>query len=497
MAEKVGGIEFDVTVDTSGTALASAKVDAAAESMGNSLSKVDAATKKTSNNLKMSGRNMSYAMGQAGNQIADFAVQVEMGTSPMRAFTQQGSQMAAMFGPAGMVVGAIIGVAGALISTLIPSFGKSGKAIDDLVEKLKELGKIEDLTAEQQALLDMANKKSVEETNKKIESIKKEIAENENLNKSRQGKIDNPSRGQMGGVAAQKALKEQIKETNDELVFQRAQLATYNQELGNLTEPEKKKTEALLSGLKERQLLIDTFQQIKSNQEAGAYSNEVANEKMQFAAKVAQMQESHKEMMELAGANQEAINLVRDIQFSETEMAHADHQARITAIEEAEAKRRLQLAEQEQRVKMTALGGAFKNLSALMNTESRKMFEVGKAAAIAGALVDAYAAVTGAYKVGSKIGGPPLGAAYAAAAGVAQAVNIANIAKQKMGGAQSMGATQSFSGGVPVQNTASQQNQQVDVYLSGDNFSRAGIAGLVSTLNEYFSDGGTTLNVKG
>jgi hypothetical protein len=124
----------------------------------------------------------------------------------------------------------------------------------------------------------------------------------------------------------------------------------------------------------------------------------------------------------------------------------------ITAIEEKAKNDRLRIAEAEKMAKMSALGGAFKSLSSLMNTESKKMFEIGKAAAVAGALVDAYAAVTGAYKVGASIGGPVLGAAYAAAAGIAQAVNIQNIAKQKIGGAQAMGATASFSGGVPTNN---------------------------------------------
>lgn len=129
-------------------------------------------------------------------------------------------------------------------------------------------------------------------------------------------------------------------------------------------------------------------------------------------------------------------------------------ESELTDIEEKAKNQRLALAEAEKQAKMAALGGAFKSLSALMNTESKKMFEIGKAAAIAGALVDAYAAVTGAYKVGSKIGGPIVGAAYAAAAGIAQAVNIQNISKQKIGGAKTLGATQSYSGGVPTTNTS-------------------------------------------
>jgi hypothetical protein len=56
------------------------------------------------------------------------------------------------------------------------------------------------------------------------------------------------------------------------------------------------------------------------------------------------------------------------------------------------------------------------------------LFAIGKAAALAQATIDGYAAIQGAYKSGSVIGGPPLGAAFAAAAAAATAVNIAKIA---------------------------------------------------------------------
>jgi hypothetical protein len=168
----------------------------------------------------------------------------------------------------------------------------------------------------------------------------------------------------------------------------------------------------------------------------------------------------------------------------------------ITAIENKAKNDRIKVAESEKQAKLNALGGAFKSMSSLMNTESKKLFEIGKAAAVAGALVDAYAAVTGAYKVGAKMGGPLLGAAYAAAAGVAQAVNIQNISKQKMGGAQTMGATSSFSGGQAVNNTQ-QQSQNQNISLSGiDANSLISGGQLVSTLNAALGDG-YTINFAG
>jgi hypothetical protein len=140
-----------------------------------------------------------------------------------------------------------------------------------------------------------------------------------------------------------------------------------------------------------------------------------------------------------------------------------------TSIDEDSARARQNIADMENKSKLNAVSQMFSSISSLMNTESKKMFEIGKAAAVAGAIVDGYAAITGAYKVGAKIGGPVLGGAFAAAAAVQTAVQIQNIAKQKIGGAQSMGASGSFSGGAPVTNTQPQAQGGTNVNVSGIN----------------------------
>ena len=131
----------------------------------------------------------------------------------------------------------------------------------------------------------------------------------------------------------------------------------------------------------------------------------------------------------------------------------------------ADADARIEAA--KERTKLNAISGMFGDLSSLMNTESRKLFEIGKAAALSGAIVDGYAAVQSAIKVGNDIGGPPLGAAFGAAAAIQTAVQVKGIAKQKFGGGG--GGATSFSGGVPAVNTqqaAPQQTQTVDVRVT-------------------------------
>ncbi len=140
----------------------------------------------------------------------------------------------------------------------------------------------------------------------------------------------------------------------------------------------------------------------------------------------------------------------------------------------ADAEERIENAKNQ--AKMNAVSSTFSNLASLMNTSSKKLFAIGKASAIAGAIVDGYAAVQ---KTMASVPYPfniPLAAAQA----VSSAVQVQGIAKTKIGGAS--GGASTFSGGVPTVNTSSagaggggQAVQQIDIagfdsnkFYSGD-----------------------------
>lgn len=160
---------------------------------------------------------------------------------------------------------------------------------------------------------------------------------------------------------------------------------------------------------------------------------------------------------------------------------HADHEANLTRITKMENQARLEAAQ-----------GMLGNLSTLMNSESRKAFELGKAAAIANTVINTAQSAMGAYSAMSSIPyvGPVLGAAAAAAAVAAGVVQIQNIRKQKFGsGSSGVSATQAVNNAAePV---ASQQQQSKTVYLSGideNSFVRAG--SLVEMVNQELINGG-------
>lgn len=81
--------------------------------------------------------------------------------------------------------------------------------------------------------------------------------------------------------------------------------------------------------------------------------------------------------------------------------------------------------------KAKALSNGLANLEALQKTGSKEAFQIGKAAALARAAIALPETALQAFKSGVGIGGPPLGAAFAAAATAVQLANIRNIQSQK------------------------------------------------------------------
>lgn len=152
--------------------------------------------------------------------------------------------------------------------------------------------------------------------------------------------------------------------------------------------------------------------------------------------------ESEYQARMLAISEAKALELESKIAFDELEIRAAmDRESQITEIERQAAEARMELAEQERQVKLGAMQSLFGGLSALMNTGSKRLFAIGKTAAIAKATIDGYTAIQ------SALANVPYPFNIAAAAGMAvqTAANIASIKSQQFGG----GGTISAAGGSP------------------------------------------------
>ena len=181
-------------------------------------------------------------------------------------------------------------------------------------------------------------------------------------------------------------------------------------------------------------------------------------------------------------------------------LTEEEFQAAKDALAKDAAQKQVAIAEQEAQAKRNIMKGMMTNLSTLMNSGSKKMFQVGKAAAIANALISGYEAVVHSYNAGARIGGPPVGAAFAATAAAATAAQIGQIRKQSFGGG---GSPVAYSGGLPATNTTtgggmgavnpnanSGGQRTISINLVGGGmFSAEQIRELIGKINEQTGDG--------
>ena len=115
---------------------------AAFDSVQANIEKLNRNGVRANTNVDKAARQMRAGFQQAGYQIQDIAVQLQMGTSPFIVLAQQGSQVASIFGAGGALTGAFIAVAAAIGYTMMPALFDSSSALEKLNEAAKELDEI-------------------------------------------------------------------------------------------------------------------------------------------------------------------------------------------------------------------------------------------------------------------------------------------------------------------------------------------------------------------
>ena len=167
----------------------------------------------------------------------------------------------------------------------------------------------------------------------------------------------------------------------------------------------------------------------------------------------------------------------------------ARHEQELTKIEEQAAEQRRRLEEQKLRSRQATTGQILGNISTLMNTENRKMFEIGKAAGIANAVVSTYTGAAKALELGWPVG--PIAAAAITAKGFAQ---VSAIRSTSFGGGGGTGAGSNTANvnaaaegvGQDVRRTTS-----VDISLIGaDSRDRAVAGSVIEQINDEIDRGG-------
>jgi hypothetical protein len=140
----------------------------------------------------------------------------------------------------------------------------------------------------------------------------------------------------------------------------------------------------------------------------------------------------------------------------------------------------------------TAMG----QISALVDSEGKKQFTIFKAISVATALVKGFEAVVSAFAAGNKVGGPPVGFAFAAIAAAGVAAQIAKLVSTNVGSSDTVTAPSASDSGASAA-AAPLPNAGNTLTVEGINaasfFSGEQIRTIADKLLQFQRDGGTVI----
>jgi hypothetical protein len=203
------------------------------------------------------------------------------------------------------------------------------------------------------------------------------------------------------------------------------------------------------------------------------------------------LQTKYEQNRELLRQALEEELLLEDDYANRVEQLSQQHQNDLNEIEANAAEVRKRIAREEANAKLALANAIFGDLSTLMNTESRKLFEIGKASAIANSLIDTYAGMSKALAQGGF-----KGIAMAAAVGARGFANVSAIRRQSFGGGGAGAlATGSNTAAInaasqPVATPSQASPMTTVIRLQGDIFGASQVRQLIEQLNEGQRDGG-------
>lgn len=160
----------------------------------------------------------------------------------------------------------------------------------------------------------------------------------------------------------------------------------------------------------------------------------------------------------------------------QSEAQKAAHAARMAEIDKQYAAEKARIDQSRNTLALQAASGVFGQLAQLQSSHNAKQARIGKAAAIAQAVINTYQSATGAYASLASIPyiGPVLGAAAAAAAIAAGLANVQQIRSQPVGGYAEGGYT-----GAGGKHQVAGVVHAGEVVWSQDDIARAGGVGMV------------------
>jgi hypothetical protein len=226
-------------------------------------------TLKAANDISAGFSNVGRRAGMAGIQVQQFVGQIQGGTNPMLALSQQAADLGFVLGAP--LAGAVAGIGASLAMVLLPNLFKTNQAIDDLSEDIEKLtDNYKDATVAQRAFAESQTRSKITELKESIFDMTEQMAELEYAIRRDTKLIE--QLGTTGSTTAIRASKD-LEKNQKEYLRLGAEIDTASQKMRILKEnvdfysgsaskssEETKKLKAEFTDLKETlQDQIDTF----------------------------------------------------------------------------------------------------------------------------------------------------------------------------------------------------------------------------------------------
>ena len=429
------------------------KVSGSADRASTSIHKMKPAAEAVNKSIGGLGRNA----GMAGIQVQQFVGQIQGGQSAMLALSQQSADLGFVLGAP--LLGAVVGITASFASFLLPMLRDSKEETEDLTDALRQLASQESLTAKEAAILSEAEGRVVAKNLNKKRALLEEIADAEALARRQRGaiatagtdqeEIERYSKGLEETEANLSKLRVAFVVTNKEIEKGTRNIISYNE---NINKPKGGAIDGQLIAIQQSIALETELYEAARVQrlatEAGFQTEDQERVRVAEAQKLIVLQEQHEQKRALLIANNES-----------TEALELLHQQKVTKITQDSDRARLKLSNAAEKQQLAASKQVFEQQLSSAAQSSRAMFNVNKAYQASKAAMQIPAIAQNSYEYGSAIGGPPLGAAFAAIGVAAGLSNLRAITSAKFGDASSTN-TAGVPGTPGVVNSPFANNQQ-------------------------------------
>ena len=396
--------------------------------------------RQSAGSFKMAGNGMQMM----GYQIQDIAVQLGGGMSPFVVLSQQGSQIASLFGPGGAVVGAMLAIAGAVAGPVVSSLMRSTEQTDRMKDAIKALREELNAVTEQQTI--KALEKETAQLQKGLEMLSSPVRDVRHEGEDLLENITGVSAGWLSNseliVASQIRLRE-----NNRLIKQQKKLieetnAARMDEFGPSADDFYAEQLRLLKEKNAEQLRADAAR-VQSRADSLKAIEALETSLMTQQDRLTDSYQQQQYVIASALSNElDSIQSSLDKGVISTEEAEA---MKVAAVEDANAMKLAsdkQYAEKKKQLDMMTttqqLGAAsqlFGNLAAIAEAGGERQFNTWKRMAQAQAIVSTALGVANALTAAP----PPLNFALAASVGALGAVQVAQIEQQEYSPARALG----------------------------------------------------------